>query len=200
MRLERRAAHRNARRTPGERTSRRLQRTYDQIRRLRARATRRHQDWQHKTTTALAERYGTIVVEALTITNMTRSARGTVEEPGANVARKAGLNRAIAQEAWGRTVEMLAYKLAHRGGALVRVPAPGTSQRCSECGFTRLGNRQDQAMFVCKKDGCGWSGNADYNAARNILHLYRIGHVVEIPAAGRAVVRRARRVKPTTAR
>ncbi|MET8183098.1 RNA-guided endonuclease TnpB family protein, partial [Streptomyces sp. NPDC005336] len=46
---------------------------------------------------------------------------------------------------------------------------------------------------------CGWSGNADWNAARNILHLYRMGHAL-IPAAGRAVVRRARRVKPATAR
>ncbi|WP_444962965.1 RNA-guided endonuclease InsQ/TnpB family protein [Nocardiopsis sp. M1B1] len=175
-------------------------RTYGRIRRLRARATRRHQDWQHKVTTALAERYGTVVVEALTITNMTKSAKGTIEQPGKRVRQKSGLNRAIAQEAWGRTVTMLAYKLAHRGGTLVRVPAPGTSQRCSACGFTTPGSRQNQATFVCKKDGCGFTANADYNAARNILHLYRIGHVVALPAAGRAVVRRARRVKPTTAR
>ncbi len=200
LRLERRAAQRKQHRKPGERTSHRLHRTYDQIRGLRARSTRRHQDWQHKTTTALAQQYGTVVVEALTITNMTRSAKGTVEEPGANVAQKSGLNRAIAQEAWGRTVTMLAYKLAWRGGTLVRVPAPGTSQRCSECGFTTPGNREDQATFVCKKEGCGFEANADDNAALNILHLYRIGHVVEVPAAGRAVVRRARRVKPTTER
>ncbi|MET7543364.1 RNA-guided endonuclease TnpB family protein, partial [Streptomyces sp. NPDC005507] len=42
-------------------------------------------------------------------------------------------------------------------------------------------------------------GNADHNAARNILHLYRMGHAL-IPAAGRAVVRRTRGVKPATAR
>ena len=198
LRLERRAAQREQHRKPGERISRRLHRTYDRIRRLRARATRRHQDWQQKTTTALAARYGTVVVEQLTITNMVASARGTLVEPGKKVAQKAGLNRAIAQEAWGRTVAMLAYKLARRGGTLVRVPAPGTSQRCSECGFTTPGSREDQATFVCRRPDCGWSGNADYNAARNILHLYRIGHVVAVPAAGRAVGRRARRVKPTT--
>jgi putative transposase len=199
LRLERRAAHRKQHREPGQRTSRRSYHTYDQIRRLRARATRRHQDWQHKTTTALAQRYGTVVAEDLHIANMTRSARGTVEEPGVNVAQKAGLNRAIVQEAWGRTVTLLAYKLARRGGALVRVPARGTSQRCSECGFTTPGSREDQATFVCKNQDCGWSGNADYNAARNVVHLYRMGHAI-IPAAGRAVVRRARRVKPATAR
>jgi len=53
-------------------------------------------------------------------------------------------------------------------------------------------------VFVCRNTGCGWSGNADQNAARNILHLYRTGHAL-VPAAGRAVVRRAKRVKPTGA-
>jgi putative transposase len=130
---------------------------------------------------------------------MVKSARGTVDEPGKNVAQKAGLNRSIAQEAWGRTVTMLTYKLAHRGGTLVKVPAPGTSRRCSACGCTTPGSREDQATFICKNPGCGFEANADWNAARNILHLYRIGHVA-IPAAGRAVVRRARRVKPAAAR
>nr|WSY54248.1 RNA-guided endonuclease TnpB family protein [Streptomyces sp. NBC_00886] len=199
LRLERRAAQRKAHRKPGERTSRRLHHTYDQIRGLRAKATRRHQDWQHQTTTALARTYGTLVVEALTITNMVESARGTIEEPGTNVSAKAGLNRSIAQEAWGRTVTMLTYKTARYGGTLHKVPAPNTSRRCSACGFITPGSREDQATFVCKNPDCGWSGNADHNAARNILHLYRMGHAL-IPAAGRAVVRRARRVKPPTAR
>lgn len=199
VRLERRAAHQRSFRARGERTSRRLARTYDQIKALLAKATRRHLDWQHKTTTDIADRYGTVVVEALDITNMIRSAKGTVEEPGKRVRQKAGLNRAIGQEAWGRTVTLLGYKLAQHGGALYKVPAPGTSQRCSECLETTPGSRGSQAVFVCKNPTCGWSGNADHNAARNVLHLFRAGHVL-VPAAGRAVVRRAGRVKPTTAR
>ncbi len=67
------------------------------------------------------------------------------------------------------------------------------------CGFITPGSREDQATFVCKNPDCGWSGNADHNAARNVLHLYRMGLAL-IPAAGRAVVRRAKRVKPATAR
>jgi putative transposase len=89
---------------------------------------------------------------------------------------------------------MLAYKTARNGGTLVKVPAPYTSQRCSACGFVTPGSRETQALFVCKNNLCGWTGNADANAARNILHLYRTGHIVEVPAAGRAVVRR---VKPS---
>ncbi|MFF2429166.1 RNA-guided endonuclease InsQ/TnpB family protein [Streptomyces mirabilis] len=197
--LERRAARRKKHRKPGERTSRRLHHTYDQIAGLRAKAKRRASDWQHKTTTKIADTYGTVVVEALTITNMVKSAKGTVDQPAKNVAQKSGLNRSVSGEAWGRTVTMLTYKLARRGGTLAKVPAPNTSRRCSACGFTTPGSRETQALFVCKNPDCGWTGNADHNAARNILHLYRTGHAL-IPAAGRAVARRARRVKPTTAR
>ncbi|MFJ5897109.1 RNA-guided endonuclease InsQ/TnpB family protein [Streptomyces sp. NPDC093064] len=199
LRLEQRAARQRKHRKAGERTSRRLHRTYDQTAQLRAKAKRRAANWQHETTTGIARTYGTVVVEALTITNMVKSARGTVDEPGKHVAQKTGLNRSIAAEAWGRTVTMLTYKTARFGGTLVKVPAPGTSQRCSACSSTTAGSRESQAVFVCRNPDCGWSGNADHNAARNILHLYRIG-LVAIPAAGRAVARRARRVKPPTAR
>jgi putative transposase len=199
LRLEQRAAHRKSFRKPKERSSNRLNRTYDQIKQLRAKATRRAVDWQHKTTTGIAQQYGTVVAEQLNIENMVKSAKGTVEEPGTNVAQKSGLNRSISQEAWGRTVTMLTYKTARHGGTLHRVPAPNTSLRCSACGFLTPGSREGQATFVCKNPDCGWSGNADWNAARNILHLYRIG-LVAIPAAGRAVVRRTRGTKPATAR
>ncbi|MEU5733086.1 transposase [Streptomyces antimycoticus] len=199
LRLERRAAHRKSFRKRGEKTSRRLQHTYDQIKRLRATATRRATDWQHQTTTQLARTYGVIVVENLDIPNMVQSARGTIDRPGKNVAQKSGLNRSISQEAWGRTVTMLTYKAARHGGTLHKVSASGTSLRCSACGFTTPGSREDQATFVCKNPDCGWSCNADHNAARNVLHLYRMGHAL-IPAAGRAVVRRTRGVKPAAAR
>ncbi len=199
LRLEQRAAHRKSFRKPQGKSSNRLHRTYDQIKQLRARATRRSVDWQHQTTTAIARQYGTIVVEALQITNMVKSAKGTLEEPGKNVAQKSGLNRSISQEAWGRTVTLLTYKTARYGGTLHEVPAPNTSRRCSACGFITPGSREDQATFVCKNPDCGWEGNADHNAARNILHLNRMGHAL-IPAAGRAVARRTRGVKPTTAR
>ncbi|WP_405637401.1 transposase [Streptomyces sp. NBC_00056] len=199
LRLEQQAAHRKSFRKPKERSSNRLNRTYDQIKQLRAKATRRAVDWQHKTTTGIAQQYSTVVVEALTITNMVKSAKGTIEEPGKNVAQKSGLNRSISQEAWGRTVTMLMYKAARHGGTLVKVPAPNTSLRCSACGFLTPGSRESQATFVCKNPDCGWCGNADWNAARNILHLNRIG-LVAIPAAGRAVVRRTRGAKPATAR
>jgi putative transposase len=185
LQAERRATHRRQYRKPGERTSKRLHSVYDRIEELRARAKRRALDWQHKTTTAISDRFTVVSVEQLAITNMLKSAKGTVAAPGTNVSQKSGLNRRIAAEAWGRTVRFLDYKVAARGGVLVRVPAPGTSLRCSMCNTITPGSRESQANFVCKNPACGWSGNADHNASRNID---RAGLEL-VSAAGRAVVR-----------
>jgi len=178
---ERRARYRK----PGERCSKRLRTAYDQIKDLRARAKRRVLDWQHKTTSSIARQYHLVSVEELEVVSMMKSARGTVESPGVRVAQKSGLNRAIAGEAWGRTAQLLSYKIEDQGGVLIRVPAPGTSLRCSECGVLTVGSRESQARFVCRNPQCGWTGNADFNASRNIDQA----GLALASAAGRAVVR-----------
>ncbi|MFF5938751.1 RNA-guided endonuclease InsQ/TnpB family protein [Streptomyces sp. NPDC012508] len=169
-RLEKTKDRRRHAREPGEKDSRRLTRTYDQIAQLRATAKRRAVDWQHKTTTEIAETFARVGVEDLAVTSMVKSARGTVEAPGRHVRQKAGLNRAIAEEAWGRTVTMLEYKTTDRGGIVVKVPSANTSRRCSACGVITPGSRENQARFVCKNPGCRFEANADTNAGRNIEH------------------------------
>jgi transposase len=42
-----------------------------------------------------------------------------------------------------------------------------TSQECSACGCIDKENRKSQSKFVCKD--CGFTANADINAAINIL-------------------------------
>lgn len=166
-RLEKKTARQRTARTPGQPTSHRLTRTYAQIARLRVTAKRRAVDWQHRTTTELADAFSVVVVEDLHITNMVRSAKGTIEQPGRNVARKAGLNRAITGEAWGRTVTLLEYKTADRGGQVIKVPARGTSQTCHRCGHRDPASR-DGIRFACSNPACGWTSHADTNAAINI--------------------------------
>ncbi|MGW1364469.1 RNA-guided endonuclease InsQ/TnpB family protein [Streptomyces chartreusis] len=170
-RLEKASARKRHARKKSEKTSRRLARVYNQIAQLRAKAKRRAADWQHKTTTGIAETFSRAAVEDLAITSMVKSAKGTLESPGRNVRQKAGLNRSIAGEAWGRTVTLLEYKMADRGGTVVKVPAPNTSRRCSACGFITPGSRETQAKFACKNPDCGFVDNADTNAARNIDHV-----------------------------
>jgi putative transposase len=63
--------------------------------RAKAWTARRRTDWQHKLSARMVGRFALIATESLSIRNLTRSAAGTAEEPGRNVAQKAGLNREI---------------------------------------------------------------------------------------------------------
>jgi transposase len=106
---------------------------------------------------------------------MTRSARGTVAEPGRNVAQKSGLNRGILASGWGRLVARLEHKAP---GRVIKVNPRYTSQTCNACSHTARESRENQALFRCV--ACGHAANADVNAARNIADS----------AAGRAVAAR----------
>jgi putative transposase len=138
---------------------------------VKARQSDRRKDWVEKTSTSLARRFDVIGVEDLNIRGMTRSARGTVEQPGRNVRQKAGLNRGILANAWGALVERLEHKAP---GRVVKVNPAYTSQRCSACGIVDREARESQARFRCRS--CGFACNADVNAARNIKHA--AGHAV----------------------
>jgi len=133
------------------------------IGRLRARETDRRKDWAEKTSTSVARRFDVIRVEGLQIGNMTRSAKGTRENPGRNVRQKAGLNRGILVSGWGLLVRRLEERAP---GRVEKVKPHYTSQRCSACGRVDRGSRESQAVFRCT--ACGFTGNADVNAAINI--------------------------------
>ncbi len=108
------------------------------IARLKAREASRRKDWCEKTSTSLARRFDVIRVEALNIRNMTRSARGTITEPGRNVAAKAGLNRGILGSGWGLLVRRLEDKAP---GRVERVQPAFTSQCGSACGHNARESR-----------------------------------------------------------
>jgi putative transposase len=133
---------------------------------LSARMARQRTDWCHRTSTDIGRRFGVVAIEDLKIKNMTASARGTVEAPGRMVAQKAGLNRSILEQCWGKFATFLDYKLAERGGQLISVPPHYTSQTCSACGVVDARSRESQAAFECVH--CGHRDNADVNAAIEI--------------------------------
>src|SRR5207302_2833112 len=70
----------------------------------------RRADFHHKTARALVRECDVIALEDLRIGNMTRSASGTLDEPGVNVAAKSGLNRSILDAGWGQFTSILAGK------------------------------------------------------------------------------------------
>ena len=63
----------------------------------------------------------------------------------------------------------LSYKGKNAGIPIVQVDPRNTSKTCSVCGHCEQANRKSQAEFLCKH--CGFSANADWNAARNIRAL-----------------------------
>jgi putative transposase len=129
-------------------------------------ANLRH-DFLHQHSTEISQNHAVIVVEDLRVSNMSRSAKDTLDEPGRNVAAKSGLNKAILDQGWGMFRTMLEYKQLWRGGMVIAIPPQYTSQTCAECGHVSPENRVSQAVFSCV--ACGHTDHADVNAARNIL-------------------------------
>src|ERR1700751_593374 len=129
----------------------------------------RRKDWVEKLSTSVARQFDTIRVENLQIGNMTRSAKGTIQNPGRSVKAKSGLNRGILRSGWGLLVRRLEDKAP---GRVEKIRPAFTSQRCSACGQVDRDSRESQAVFRCT--ACGYACHADVNAAINIA----AGHAV----------------------
>lgn len=141
------------------------------LQKLYVRIADTRKDYLHKITTEISNNHAVVFVEDLQIANMTKSAKGTVEEPGKNVRAKSGLNLSIHDQKWGAFRQMLEYKLDRLGGELIAVPPQNTSRTCPQCGHISKENRKTQAKFCCV--ACGFAANADLVGAINIE---RAGH------------------------
>jgi putative transposase len=124
-------------------------------------------DFNHKLSHYLVKNRDLIVLEDLKIKNRSKSAKGTMEEHGVNVAQKSGLNRAILENNWGQLKDMISYKTKLYGKHLVLVSPQFISQKCSNpsCNHIVKENRNGKE-FHCLK--CGLKLDADLNAAINI--------------------------------
>jgi putative transposase len=147
---------------------------HKRIRRQLAREWRRvrsqRRDFHHKTARALVDTYDAVALEALRVDGMTVSARGTVKQPGTNVAAKSGLNRSILDAGWGQFMTILTAKAESAGRRVVRVEPSYTSLTCHTCGAQCDRPRQD--TVVCPTHG---ELDADLNGARNIANRAGLG-------------------------
>ncbi|MBO0615035.1 RNA-guided endonuclease InsQ/TnpB family protein [Thiothrix fructosivorans] len=154
------------------------------VQKLHTQIANTRRDFLHKATTTISQNHAVVFVEDLQVSNMSRSAVGTAENPGKNVAAKSGLNKAILDQGWGEFRRQLDYKLAWNGGMLFAVPPHYTSQECPECHHISADNRQTQATFVCVK--CHYENHADHVGAINVKER---GH--RLLACGDAVLSRS---------
>ena len=112
-------------------------------------------DYLHKRSTEIANQYTVVCVEDLDMRAMSNSGFGN--------------GKATLDNGYGMFLKMLEYKLADRGGRLIKVDKwYPSSQICHCCGTVHTEMKDLRIRrFVCK---CGSTIDRDYNAAINIKH------------------------------
>jgi putative transposase len=120
------------------------------LQKVHERIANRRADFLHKTTTALVQKFGTIVIENL------------------NVKGLAGgiLAKQVNDASWGTFFGMLAYKAESAGRQLIGVDCKKTSQTCPACGTVRK-KSLSQRKHACVE--CGLELHRDTAAAQVIL-------------------------------
>ena len=106
----------------------------------------------------------TIVLENLkNIRDTSKMGRGKQKK---NVENK----RRLHSWSFDQLYSFVEYKAQERGIQVIKVDPRHTSQTCSLCGHQHRSNRRSQSLFLCRS--CGYSLNADLNAAYNIRDKY----------------------------
>ena len=152
----------------GQTKSNRYRRQQQRVARIQCRIADARRDTQHKLTDDLTKRFGVVCLEDLNVRGMLKSAKGTEEAPGKNVAQKAGLNRGIASAGFGEIRRQIEYKANWRGDEVLFADrwAP-TSRTCSECGTYQVEFSLRIRTWTCPD--CGTVHDRDVNAAKNIV-------------------------------
>jgi putative transposase len=132
------------------------------------------QDFLHKASRQLVDRYQVIVFEDLQTATITKAPKPkqdteTGEYLPNGAAAKGGLNTSILDAGWGLFVAMTSYKAASAGREVRKVTPKYTSQICSGCGTVRK-KELSERWHSCE---CGTELDRDHNAAINILRLGR---------------------------
>ncbi|MGH8783520.1 MAG: RNA-guided endonuclease InsQ/TnpB family protein, partial [Cupriavidus necator] len=152
------------------------------IQRIHSRIGNARRDYLHKCSTTISQNNAMVCIEDLQVRNMSKSAKGSAEQPGKQVRAKSGLNKSILDQGWFEFRRQLDYKLAWNGGWLIAVPPQNTSRTCPCCGHVSKDNRQTQARFECV--GCGFEENADVVGAINVLRAGHARFACEVSGAG----------------
>jgi putative transposase len=137
------------------------------VQRIHARIANARKDFLHKATTTISQNHALVCIEDLQVRNMSKSAKGTAEQPGMKVKQKTGLNKSILDQAWGEFRRQLVYKAPWNGGMVIAVPPHNSSRTCPCCGHVSKDNRLTQANFVCVD--CAYESHADVVGAINVL-------------------------------
>lgn len=121
----------------------------------------------HNVSKKLVDEYDLISMEDLDVVEMTKSNKGTVENPGKNVKQKSNLNRNILDSGFGMLREMIIYKSESNGKHTIKVDRYyPTSKKCNSCGSVNQNLLLTDRVWEC--ENCKNVIDRDYNAALNI--------------------------------
>jgi len=151
----------------------------DMLARIHQKVVRQRRDYAHKISRALVDANDVLVLEDLRLRTMTRSAKGSIDEPGRNVAAKTGLNRALLDAGFGMIAQLIAEKAESAARSVIYVDPKYTSQTCAACGHIAKENRSG-LQFVCV--ACLHVDHADVNAAKVILQRAQKGPLASCAA------------------
>jgi len=139
-----------------KRGSKRRAKAKARLARLAAKAADQRRDFQHKLAKRVVTENKLIAVEDLKPSEMVSGA-------------SRGMAKSIHDAAWAAFLSIVSGKAEEAGRILVKVPAPGTSSTCHQCGAYRkkaLSEREHRCP-------CGLVLDRDVHASLNILRLGR---------------------------
>jgi putative transposase len=135
-----------------ERGSHRYRRQRERVAKAHAKVRRQRRWFAHQVSHDLAERFDLVAFEDLDAAELIEGNR---------------LAKGLSDAGWGVLRALTEYKEQLRSGRCLRVPSRGTTQTCSDCG--RLAKPRLTLQDRTYRCPCGYEGDRDENAARNVL-------------------------------
>jgi putative transposase len=123
------------------------------VQHIHKRIANRRRDFAHQISRQLVDEFQVIAFEDLAIQDMQNG-------------NHRGMNKSIADVAWGQLIRHTSFKAEEAGRTVVRIDPRKTTQMCSGCGEIV---RKDLSVRVHDCPHCGLVLDRDENAALNIL-------------------------------
>ena len=125
------------------------------VSKLHKKVKNQRNDYQHKVSRELVNKYNIICLETLKVKNMVKNKR---------------LSKSINDVSWSSFIEKLEYKIAENQGYLVKIDRfYPSSKTCSNCGCIKESLKLSERTYHC--DECGFTIDRDLNASINILNV-----------------------------
>ena len=125
------------------------------VSRLHKKVRNQRNDYQHKVSRELSDKFKVICLETLKVKNMIKNRK---------------LAKCISDVSWSSFISKLEYKVAENQGCLIKINTYyPSSKTCSNCGCVKEELKLSERTYHCNE--CGFEIDRDLNASLNILNV-----------------------------